>query len=79
MASNCEPADLQSDGAESSSSEGYGTPEEGHNSVESSYKLHKAAFHGDLARVTELLRSGYNPSAQDKHGEFGFQKESTML
>ena len=31
-------------------------------------ELHKAAFHGDLERLTELLRDGANTSAQDKHG-----------
>ena len=78
MASNCDPADPQIDSAASSSSEGYGTPEEDR-SEESSHKLHKAAFHGSLSRVTELLRSGCNPSALDKHGGFGFQKAITIL
>lgn len=67
MASNCDRTDLRSDSAASNSSEGYGTPEEGR-SEEGSFKIHKAAFHGSLARVTELLRNGCNPSAQDKHG-----------
>ena len=32
--------------------------------------LHKAAFHGDLSGVVEILDRGVvGPSSQDKHGE----------
>ena len=33
-------------------------------------RLHKAAFHGDVSEVEELLKSGeVDPSAPDKHGK----------
>ena len=32
------------------------------------YELHRAAFHGDLARVEELLAAKLDPSTQDRHG-----------
>ena len=34
------------------------------------YELHRAAFHGDLARVEELLAAKLDPSTQDRHGEW---------
>ena len=37
---------------------------------EKNYFLHRAAFHGEISRVRELLEGEVtNPSVQDKHGE----------
>lgn len=41
---------------------------DGRQNYGASYELHRAAFHGDLARVEELLTAKLDLSTQDKHG-----------